>query len=276
VHTHRDPAALRPLISRARLLAAAAAAATALLADPHLGSAATSDPFTGSLPAYDMAAPTGRDLSGGTGNASGLRGAASYSYPIAVPPGRLGVQPNVALSYSSAAPLYGNLAAGWSLGIPMIEVDTSAGTNVERYLVNGRRLIRAQLDTTLYYIDLGGGVFTTRAFRAELDASMTRYGFYDAGPGGRRVWVAKSPDGRTRYFEQTDGQRWALTRERDSFGNTITYRYTIGGTASSSSASTTAPTRRQASPTSPTLPSPTSPNAAAPTSCPSARASSTA
>jgi hypothetical protein len=44
------------------------------------------------------------------------------------------MQPGVSLDYSSRAPLRGGIAAGWSLGFPSIELDTSSGTlEAERY-----------------------------------------------------------------------------------------------------------------------------------------------
>src|SRR5258705_2433634 len=54
-------------------------------------------------------------------------GSLEYSYPIAVPPGRQGMEPHLALHYSSQAPIYGGVAAGWSLDIPIITLDTTSG-----------------------------------------------------------------------------------------------------------------------------------------------------
>src|SRR5262249_37064970 len=43
----------------------------------------------------------------------GQTGAASYSYPFKLPPGRL--VPSLGLVYSSAGDVHGNVASGWSL-----------------------------------------------------------------------------------------------------------------------------------------------------------------
>src|SRR5262249_54204174 len=44
-------------------------------------------------------------------------GSPSYLYKFIVPPGRLGIQPNVALVYSPGSR---QIAEGWSLGLPRI------------------------------------------------------------------------------------------------------------------------------------------------------------
>ncbi len=71
--------------------------------------------------------PAATALRDGDASVSTQTGALQYSYPIAVPPGRLGNEPSLALSYSSQAPIYGGVAAGWSLSIPEIQRDTSKG-----------------------------------------------------------------------------------------------------------------------------------------------------
>ena len=53
-------------------------------------------------------------------------GRATTSIPIAVPPGRKGMQPNLALSYSSSA-RNGWVGVGWSLDVGYIERSTKKG-----------------------------------------------------------------------------------------------------------------------------------------------------
>jgi hypothetical protein len=69
----------------------------------------------------------------GAASVSSANGAMSYSYPIAVPPGRQGAQPSLALTYSSQSPIYGGIAAGWTLQVPMIYEDTSRGRLATHY-----------------------------------------------------------------------------------------------------------------------------------------------
>src|SRR6266540_3720072 len=57
------------------------------------------------------------DLHTGTGN---------FTIPIALPPGRNGFQPQLNLVYSSGNS-NGAFGQGWSLGIPVIALDTSKG-----------------------------------------------------------------------------------------------------------------------------------------------------
>lgn len=76
-------------------------------------------------PALGADPPRAHDITDGDATVSTMTGAFSYSYPIVVPPGRMGMQPELALTYTSQAPLYGGVAMGWSLQIPTIELDTS-------------------------------------------------------------------------------------------------------------------------------------------------------
>src|SRR5690606_16736461 len=92
---------------------------------------------------------------------SEFTGAATYSYPIDVPPGRNGLQPSLALSYSSSAlngairrVSMGTIATGWSLSdinITRSKIETEAGEvpeyrNQFRLNINGTgyRLVQGE------------------------------------------------------------------------------------------------------------------------------------
>src|SRR5262245_35394323 len=85
------------------------------------------DIFAIGAPTTDTTPAKAADIQDGDASVSTQTGALQYSYPIRVPPGRGGMQPHLALAYSSQAPSHGGIAAGWSLSIPAITEDTSQG-----------------------------------------------------------------------------------------------------------------------------------------------------
>src|SRR5262245_23532564 len=86
------------------------------------------DIFTIAAPSITDAPPKASDISVGDAAVSTQTGALNYSYAIKVPPGRGEMVPHLALTYSSQAPIYGGIAAGWSLGgAQLISEDTSRG-----------------------------------------------------------------------------------------------------------------------------------------------------
>src|SRR6185437_8017970 len=77
-------------------------------------------------------------------------GTANLSYPIEVPPGRLGMQPHLAITYDSSR---GNgwLGTGWDLETSSIEIDTRWGVprydGTERYTIDGEALTPVPLSS---------------------------------------------------------------------------------------------------------------------------------
>ena len=69
-------------------------------------------------------------------------GAASFRYPIAAPPGRNGLQPNVSLNYSSYS---GNgwIGVGWDLDLGSIQRSTRNGLDYssDDFMINGADLV---------------------------------------------------------------------------------------------------------------------------------------
>src|SRR5688500_8848855 len=59
-----------------------------------------------SAPDVGGEAPKAQDIADGDVSTSMQTGALQYSYPIAIPPGRLGFQPKIGLGYSSQAAIY--------------------------------------------------------------------------------------------------------------------------------------------------------------------------
>src|SRR5262249_4132377 len=152
-----------------------------------------------------------------------------------VPPGRDGHQPTVELRYSSRSPLRGGIAAGWTLPIPTISVDTSVGrAQGVRYEAGGARLVQVTEPAAT------GGPAGVTYYRAERDTTYTRYEKWP-DPQGGSYWIARSLDGTVTTYgagpsakdvrtEGTPGDplfgdegRWFVTSVVDGSGNAITY-----------------------------------------------------
>lgn len=199
------------------------AAILALLCRPSSGS--PSDPFNAGVPTYDKASPKGAQYDQGDHGVSAERGAATYSFPIVVPPGRKGMAPHLAFTYSSQAPVRGGLAVGWSFDIPSIRLDNAlpsvgASPRYRETLTNGT-LIRVDADVKSF-----SSLGTTYSYRDELDDSYARFEKIESGTS--QGWVARTTDGVTHWFLQTtttsDGiTRWNLTSEVDPWGNEVDY-----------------------------------------------------
>lgn len=180
--------------------------------------------------------PDASDISDGDASVSTQTGALNYSFPITVPPGRLGMQPQLSLSYSSQSSTYGGVAANWSLSLPEIRLDTSESVLQQKYFaglstdpwsrerfvssLSGSRPLVAVTEThesTVY-----------QTYRAQNDSSWIRY--ERMNPGQPYLWRARSPDGVTHYFGDTalgssSPNVVLLTRSVDSFGNTVEYQW---------------------------------------------------
>ena len=203
---------------------------------------APGDIFSIPAPVIGSDPPKASDIADGDASVSTQTGALQYSYPIRVPPGRNGMVPHLALSYSSQAPIYGGIAAGWSLSIPEIREDTSQGRlrthspeveaeqgptapDDDRFvssMAGGRPLVAVTEPTS-------NGVYKT--YRAQNDTSFMRYERMAAGQPFR--WRVYSTDGTTYFFgdaintlgcQISDGFA-PLTRAVDAFGNEVAYQY---------------------------------------------------
>ncbi|WP_420627681.1 LamG-like jellyroll fold domain-containing protein [Candidatus Leptofilum sp.] len=189
---------------------------------------------------------------------SEFSGAATFSYPIEVPPGRNGMQPGVALSYSSRAidglirdAEVGPIGTGWSLAeTSIVRVGVELKFNGANPYTHHQEKFRLTLNGTGYEM-LGSttpgiwqvkdapGIRITRHY----DSSLSTDGLY---------WVVHMPDG-TQYrlgytdeaqefqsvtngaYIQIDGHEgdvnnksaiaWHVDTVTDPFGNQMTYTY---------------------------------------------------
>src|SRR5690606_20017706 len=123
-------------------------------------------------------------------------------YPIEVPPGRLGLEPGLALAYHSDGSVYGGIASGWTLAVPSIAIDTLQGIlgSAPRYvsaMAGGEPLLETseprgpQVDAT---------------YRARFDSTHARYERMAAAAG--YAWQVRTLDGRVYRF----GERGPLAQ----------------------------------------------------------------
>ena len=191
------------------------------------------------------------------------KGDASVSYPIVIPQGRMGMQPNIALNYSSDGGS-GWLGLGWSIVTPSISVDTrwgaprfSQGFETETYLLNGQQLVLDRTgnpaskylphrhegadgnpefcNTDLHERPNQGGNAVTTFYERKL-GSFSRIERIGDLPS-EYEWTVTTADGMTHRYghhsidnqtiiQNTNGiSHWALMESEDRFGNTVKYNY---------------------------------------------------
>ena len=178
-------------------------------------------------------------------------GTANLSYSIEIPAGRQGMQPNLALTYSSGG---GNgwLGVGWDISIPSITVETRWGVprydqskESETYLLNGEQL--ATKDSVGKYEDLphraawkqryGDG----KQFYPRVEGAFQRIIRHGTTPKSY-WWEVRDKQGIVYYYGKKIGQdsfdpesvlrdnsdniaQWMLTEVRDLSGNYVRYEY---------------------------------------------------
>lgn len=176
------------------------------------------------------------------------RGTASYSIPIAVPPGRMGMEPDLSLRYSSTK-ANGMLGMGWSLGglssitrCPSI-LDREGATQpvkldaTDHFCLDGQSLVQIS-NSTLAYGDDGAEYRTEidsfRKITAHRTGSVLAAGAMLHGPDSFEV---RTKDGRILTYGGTDdsvavpdisppvGRVWALSKVSDRSGNTMQISY---------------------------------------------------
>ncbi|TDF34611.1 hypothetical protein EYS14_22905 [Alteromonadaceae bacterium M269] len=177
----------------------------------------------------------------GSGGVSG--GAASYSIPISMPPGRAGIQPSVSIDYSSRSG-NGTAGVGWSLNAggaisrcPATQAQDGFTSGIwfknetDRLCMNGQRLVaesgaygangtiyRTEIDSFAQVTQLGGGLESAAAY-FEVEYANGEKSTYGKA-ASRRV----SPTGTTQTLS------WLMERMEDASGNNhMSYEYTDEG-----------------------------------------------
>lgn len=233
---------------------AALLAAIVLLQASRSGNAQAAPTGTISSPAPSLhrGAPKAAEIADGDSAVSGNTGNMTYDYPIEVPPGRNGMAPELSLTYSSQAPVYGTVAAGWALSIPHILEDTSEGRLPEteatppgvdprsndRFIstMAGRRALIPVVEPTQ-------SALVYKTYRAQGDSAFMRYERMESLPDSGYRWRVRATSGTVMYFGQasssdsrmsgaclslrSDGYA-PLTGVVDAFGNEVAYYWGDG------------------------------------------------
>ncbi len=191
-------------------------------------------------------------------------GDASISYPLNIPAGRKGMQPNIALSYSSDG---GSswLGLGWNMAVPSISVDSRWGTplfneewETEMYTLNGAKLIYDEKYLPNRHNEENNPangadpIYNTKEIKRNMDRRRLFYerklGSFSRierlGNGTKDYyWKVTTADGTSHFYgakvsgdtsefdeEYTLGNEqgisyWALSRSVDKYGNYVDYIY---------------------------------------------------
>lgn len=188
------------------------------------------------------------------GEAMAEGGAATYSIPLTLPPGRKGMQPSLSLTYSSRGGA-GTAGMGWSLGglssihrcprTPEQDGESRAvrGDGADRLCLDGRHLILVNASTLAPIVGQGGYGNAGAVYRIEIDSfvRVTQFGASLSANGS--CFKVETKSGIVRYYGGTESDgtcsndarvvpggataplSWMLRREVDPHGNTVTYSY---------------------------------------------------
>lgn len=188
------------------------------------------------------------------------KGDANVSYPIKIPAGRNGMQPQVAIQYNSDG---GNgwLGEGWNINTPAITIDTRWGVPTfdainesEIYNLNGEQLMYPKLNDQDWmpnrHYDVDGapiGTYNTNPVNRSSDLKFTprKQGSFAIierlGTATTNYhWKVRGTDGTINWYGGKDGVidnavikdgrgnivHWALYMTEDVYGNTVKYEYT--------------------------------------------------
>jgi RHS repeat-associated protein len=162
-------------------------------------------------------------------------GAARLRYPIELPEGRDGVQPQLALIYDSErVNINGWMGVGWDLPLSTVEIDTRFGVprydGTETYLLDGAMLTPSGAGDGTYVRRVEGrfdhitrvGTGPTDYHWEVVDKTGTKF-VYGANLDGANSRLA---DGRDDH-QPGNIFRWMLERVEDPFGNFLTIKYVV-------------------------------------------------
>lgn len=177
--------------------------------------------------AAEQAGPNPGNLTpSGSQSVSLFTGAFTYSYPIAVPPGRQGIQPDLALTYNSQAD-NGWIGIGWDLSFGSIQRSTKNG--VPAYDDQQDVFVFSQGGQSDDLVRISSGTDAQGAYDeycAQIQSAFMRFRKY-AGTGN---WEVRSKDGKKyQFIALLKNFYWALTKVTDTSGNFMTITYPAPG-----------------------------------------------
>ncbi|MFH0731293.1 MAG: RHS repeat-associated core domain-containing protein [Candidatus Omnitrophota bacterium] len=151
---------------------------------------------------------------------SPFTGAATYSVPIVVPPGRRGIQPNVALFYSSQA---GNDIVGMGWGIDLGSIERSTKNGAPKYDSSDTFLFKSS-GSTQELTSIGNN-----EYRAKIESSFMKFEFKTT------YWLVTDKAGTKYYFGSSENSRqqkdlneifsWRLDKVIDTCSNYMLLTY---------------------------------------------------
>ncbi|RSO09972.1 hypothetical protein DMH26_00235 [Streptomyces sp. WAC 05379] len=196
---------------------------------------------TARSPAEIISLPQGGGALRGIGekfNPDPVTGTGSFTVPVTVPAGRGGLEPNLALTYSTGAG-NGHFGLGWSLSLPGISRKTSHG--VPRYDDSDVFILSGHEDL----VPLPAAVGAPVRYRPRTEGLFAEI-VHHRGPRGGH-WLVRTRDGMISVYgtpppdsaaddwsdpaicaDADDPRRvfsWQLTETRDPMGNLIRYEY---------------------------------------------------
>ena len=173
-------------------------------------------------------------------------GAAGYGVPLSISPGTAGIQPKLAVGYSSQG---GNGLLGVGFALNGLSVIARGGTSLgqddfidgvdfddnDRFMLDGQRLMLVSTNGAAYG-DAGS------EYRTEIDsfARVVAFGQAGNGPASFKVWTksgllyeyGNSTDSSFEPGSHSSVLSWAVNRVSDSVGNYMTFSYTTNSAGS--------------------------------------------
>lgn len=188
-----------------------------------------------------IAAPTANNM-----------GSANFSYPINIPNGRAGMQPQLSVTYNNNGG-YGWMGEGWDLSVSCISIDTRWGVprfddqkESEVYMLDGKQLVTRNTEGFMQLLPYQGEWVnryqSPKQFYMRVEGGFQKIMRYGNAPTNY-YWEVTDKDGTVYYYgKPVDGDgnsnnvgtltnldnnivRWYLTETKDTDGNIVRYYY---------------------------------------------------